>query len=191
MTPDTRRDTRPSTRRESRCQSPLARGALEAGALVAAFLAFGLGWAELPGGGPHGQPYPPAVAPEEHDQPSVWLVDGYNVLCAGVLGVKDRERWWSAANRGQLLELAERFDALEAELWVVFDGDRSPEAPGPGRVQVVFAAPADDWLLSEVGARAGAAEVAVVTADRQLAERARHRGARVVAPREFVRRCMG
>ncbi len=177
--------------RVSRWQSPLARGALEAGALVAAFLAFGLGWAALRGGGAPGQPYLPAVAPEEHGQPSVWLVDGYNVLCAGVLGVKDRERWWSAANRGQLLELAERFDALEAELWVVFDGDRSPAAPGPGRVQVVFAAPADDWLLSEVGARADAAEVAVVTADRQLAERARQRGARVVAPREFVRRCMG
>jgi predicted RNA-binding protein with PIN domain len=131
------------------------------------------------------------MAPQQQPQPRIWLVDGYNVICAGVLGVKDRQRWWSESNRSQLLDLAERFDESDVELWVVFDGDHSPETPGSGRVRVVFAAPADDWLLAEVRARAGEAQVAVVTADRPLADRARHRGAEVVAPRDFVRRCLG
>jgi hypothetical protein len=173
--------------------SPLVRGALEAAAVVAGFLAFGLGWAAAGGGAPGAPPYPPAVTPPQQAEPRVWLVDGYNVLCAGVLGVPDRQRWWAEPNRRQLLELAERFDPGEAELWVVFDGDRSPETARPGRVHVVFAAPADDWLLAEVRGRAqgGGDGVALVTADRRLAERARRRGARVVAPRDFVRRCLG
>ena len=177
----------------TRWQTPLARGAAEAAAVVAAFLACGLGWAAVQrgeGGTPPEPPYPEAVAPRERPQPRIWLVDGYNVICAGVLGLESRERWWSESNRSQLLELAQRFDASEAELWVVFDGDRNPDPAPPGRVQVVFAASADEWLLAQVRARAGE-EVAVVTADRPLADRARHRGARVVAPRDFVRRCLG
>ena len=178
-------------RTSSSWKTPLARGALEASALVAAFLVCGLGWAGLQGDARPVPSYPGAVAPQEQPQPRIWLVDGYNVICAGVLGVKDRQRWWSASNRSQLLDLAERFDQSEAELWVVFDGNHSPETSPSGRVQVVFAAPADDWLLAEVRARAGKAQVAVVTADRPLADRARHRGAKVVAPRDFVRRCLG
>jgi predicted RNA-binding protein with PIN domain len=124
-------------------------------------------------------------------RPSVWLVDGYNVLCAGALGLRERERWWSQANRSQLLELVEHFQPLDAELWVVFDGDRSPEVPASRRAHVVFASSADEWLLDEARARSADADVQVVTADRSLAERARRRGARIVAPREFVRRCIG
>ncbi len=195
-TPRTRPVLRP---RPTRRLTPLARGAAEAAGLMAAFVAFGLVWVAFAGAGTApSPPYPPAVSPppEEagHSNPGstpVWLVDGYNVLCAGVLGIRDRARWWSEANRSQLLDLAEHFDEREAELWVVFDGDRSPGGPSKGRVHVVFAAPADDWLLEQVKARAGDEEVALVTADRPLAERARHRGARIVAPREFVRRCMG
>jgi predicted RNA-binding protein with PIN domain len=124
-------------------------------------------------------------------RPSVWLVDGYNVLCAGVLGIRERERWWSEANRSQLLELVEQFQPRDAELWVVFDGARSPEEPAPRRAHVVFASSADEWLLDEVRARTPGADVQLVTADRRLAERARRRGAHIVAPREFVRRCLG
>ena len=169
---------------------------------MAVFVAFGLAWAAAAGeGASRSSPYPPAVPPPSEAPAQgpgstpghgpVWLVDGYNVLCAGVLGVRDRTRWWSEANRSLLLELAAHFDEPHAELWVVFDGDRSPEGPPQGRVRVVFAAPADDWLLAQVRARAGEEAVALVTSDRPLAERARQRGARVVAPREFVRRCMG
>jgi len=165
--------------------------------VVAGFLAFGLSWVALDpgpgreGGGSGADVYPAGVSTPSDDRPRVWLVDGYNVVCAGVMGVPDREHWWSEANRTQLVEVAEGFEDQEAEIWVVFDGDRSPEAPGPGRAQVVFATSADDWLLEQVRSRAGDAQVALVTGDRQLAERARHRGAEVVAPRDFVRRCMG
>lgn len=186
-------DAEPRPQPQPGSQTPwtaLARGAAEAVALVAAFLGFGLGWAAVEGA-TAAPAYPPAVAPKPGNPPPVWLVDGYNVLCAGALGLRDRTRWWSEANRRQLLELAERFDEPSAELWVVFDGDRSPDEAPIRRVRVVFAAPADDWLLEQVKARAGDAEVALVTADRPLADRARHRGAVVVEPRLFVRRCMG
>ena len=174
-------------------------------AVVAAFVGFGLAWAALAEGEAPASPYPSVVSPPSDAGPPsstpgpaarpeagpVWLVDGYNVLCAGVLGVRDRSRWWSEANRSQLVELAQRFDERGAELWVVFDGGRSPGEAPRGRVHVVFAAPADDWLLARVKAYEGRAQVALVTADRPLADRARHRGARIVAPRDFVRRCMG
>jgi predicted RNA-binding protein with PIN domain len=173
--------------------SSLARGACEAAALVALFLAFGLGWAEFERGGGTARPYPRGVPTTEPagGSPRIWLVDGYNVLCAGVLGVRDRRRWWSEENRGQLLELAARFDDAGAEVWVVFDGDRDSAGPEMPRLRVVFAAPADDWLLAAVKERAAAAQVALVTADRSLAERARQRGAQIVPPRDFVRRCLG
>jgi predicted RNA-binding protein with PIN domain len=170
--------------------SSLARGAFEATALVALFLAFGLGWAELERGDGAERPYPWRVLPAQ-GSPRVWLVDGYNVLCAGVLGVRDRTRWWSEENRGQLLDLVERFDDAGAEVWVVFDGERSFSGLERPRLRVVFAAPADDWLLSAVKERAAGAQVALVTADRSLAERARQRGAQIVPPRDFVRRCLG
>ena len=128
---------------------------------------------------------------EEATRPALlWLVDGYNVLCAGLLGGHDRSGWWSEARREELLALLARFDEADAEIWVVFDGPREPSSPGDiqERVRAVFAPSADEWLVEQVRAHA---EVAVVTADRKLAGRARHRGARVVSPREFLRRCTG
>jgi rRNA-processing protein FCF1 len=44
-------------------------------------------------------------------------------------------------------------------------------------------------LLREVREAEDPAHLAVVTADRRLAERARQRGARVVAPTAFLARC--
>ena len=44
-------------------------------------------------------------------------------------------------------------------------------------------------LLDRVRAAADPTRVRIVTADRQLANRARHRGAEVVAPHAFVARC--
>lgn len=157
------------------------RGVLETAAVLAAFLAFGLGLAWAWAGGDYAT----------GEVSEVWLVDGYNVICAGALAVPERERWWSQANRLQLLELAEGLEPAGDEVWVVFDGDRTPEAAHQGRAGVAFAASADDWLLAEVRRRVPEEQVCVVTADRKLADRARHRGARLVTPRDFVRRCMG
>ncbi|MEE9606532.1 MAG: NYN domain-containing protein [Myxococcota bacterium] len=121
--------------------------------------------------------------------PSLWLVDGFNVLCATLLGGRDRAEWWTAARRAEVLALAERFDEPGVEIWVVFDGLRDPgESPGR-RVRRVFAPSADDWLIEQVEARGASASLTLVTADRRVAERARRRGAQVVSPGEFLARC--
>ncbi len=160
---------------------------------------------------------------------SVWLVDGFNVLHAGVLKGRDRREWWTAPVRERLLALAAGFDDPTAELWIAFDGPapvaparkagasrprseaqpseggppqgkaaqrpRSQAQPSEGgplqdvRVRAVFAASADDWLVTRVRRAEDPARFAVVTCDRQVADRVRHRGARVVSPREFLARC--
>ena len=170
----------------------LWRGALETAAVLTAFLGFGLAWAALEGAGT-AAPYAPSGMEEATRPGTVWLVDGYNVLCTGLLGGHDRSDWWSEARREELLALLARFEGLDeanAEIWVVFDGAREPSGAGEreGHVRAVFAPSADEWLVEQVRAHA---EVAVVTADRKLAGRARHHGARVVSPREFLRRCTG
>jgi hypothetical protein len=179
----------------------LLRGAAETFGVVAAFLAGGLGIAGLEQRAlARAGAYAPAAMSEPAPEPSgaepaasarpVWLIDGYNVLCAGVLRGRERARFWSAPSRRQLLERVARFDAAGARVVVVFDGSEPPEeAPSEG-VETVFAASADAWILDalrrgEVGAPT------VVTADRQLAGRARHRGAEVVAPLAFLARCPG
>ena len=173
--------------------NPLWRGALETTAVLAAFLGFGLAWAALAG---TTTPYAPGGMEEATQPATVWLVDGYNVLCTGLLGGHDRSDWWSEARREELLALLARFegfdglDGADAEIWVVFDGARESSGADEreGHVRAVFAPSADEWLVEQVRAHA---EVAVVTADRKLAGRARRRGARVVSPREFLRRCTG
>jgi predicted RNA-binding protein with PIN domain len=172
--------------------NPLWRGALETAAVLAAFLGFGLAWAALESAGTT-TPYAPSGMEEATRPAPVWLVDGYNVLCAALLGGHDRSDWWSEARREELLALLARFDGFDetdAEIWVVFDGPREPSGAGERqeRVRAVFAPSADEWLVEQVRAHA---KVAVVTADRKLAGRARHRGARVVSPLEFLRRCAG
>jgi hypothetical protein len=88
-----------------------------------------------------------------------------------------------------LLERVSGFDA-DAEVWIVFDGpdDSGAEAELPGP-RCVFAASADDWLVDRVRRSEDPAAIAVVTADRQVAGRARGRGARIVSPKDFLARC--
>ena len=169
----------------------------EAGAalgVVAGFLALGLVARPLllaagAGADPGARRTYPAPMEQPAPHPSLWLVDGFNVLCATLLGGRDRAEWWTAARRAEVLALAERFEEPEAEIWVVFDGARDPgERPGR-RVRRVFAPSADDWLIEQVEARGASASLTVVTADRRVVDRARRRGARVVSPGEFLARC--
>src|SRR5215468_4666577 len=94
----------------------LLAGLFQTGAVVSAVLAFGLGWASLGGAGS----YTPAPMSDPR-----WLVDGFNVLHAGVLRGSDRRGWWREEARARLLARVAGFDDPAAELWVVFDG------PGP------------------------------------------------------------
>jgi predicted RNA-binding protein with PIN domain len=126
--------------------------------------------------------------------PSVWLVDGYNVLHAGVLRGRDRRGWWTATVQSRLVAIADTFEDPEARIIVVFDG-ANPEAPRaaepapPSRVELVYAPSADDWLVRHVRSSQAPERIAVVTADRQVQGRARHGGARVVSPLAFLARC--
>jgi predicted RNA-binding protein with PIN domain len=170
----------------------LGMGLLQSLGVVTAILAFGLGWAGA--GSPAGPraSYTAAVPESPREEGAVrWLVDGFNVLQAGVLRGNDRRGWWREEMRGRLLSRAAGFEEREAELWVVFDGEgpgseaeRASEWP-----RVVFAPSADDWLLQAVRDAEDPSALVVVTADRQLADRIRHRGARIVSPRTFLARC--
>jgi len=170
------------------------RGALEALCVAAAFAVLGLGWAEVVVRAPGDVGlYPPGlVEPRATEDPKLWLVDGFNVVQRGLLGGREREEWWTAPRRAELLERAAAFENGDAEIWVVFDGPQAGEEAGAaGGPRQVFAPSADDWLVAKIRAAADPARIAVVTADRRLAVRARRRGARVVPPSEFLRRCSG
>jgi len=143
--------------------------------------------------GPSSDAPPDAPAPEP--SPRIWLVDGYNVLHAGVLRGRDRREWWSAAVQQRLVDVAESFDDARAEIWVVFDdarpgrSERCREPEPPCRVRIAYAPSADDWLVKRVRRAERPAELAVVTGDRQVQGRSRHRGAHVVSPLAFLARC--
>jgi predicted RNA-binding protein with PIN domain len=130
--------------------------------------------------------------PDPCDEPRTWLIDGFNVMHAAVLRGRDRRDWWRAEARERVLALVRRLDAPGAAVVVVFDGQRPADEPErPDGPQVVFAASADDWLIRTVRQAPDPTRIALVTADRQLAARARHRGARVVGPIAFRERCGG
>jgi hypothetical protein len=161
-------------------------GVAEALLLPLVFIALGLGWwGAVLRAEPAAASYPRGVAaPAE-----TWLVDGFNVVQVGLLGGRDRSSWWSGPQRAELLARAEGFEQREAALFVVFDGERAaPDAP-LGRVRRVFAPSADEWLVARVRESAEPERLVVVTADRRLAARVRHHGARVVLPGEFLGRC--
>jgi YacP-like NYN domain-containing protein len=172
------------------------KGACEAVAIAALFAGGGIAYATAMNGGalPPGSGAPalylPSVeSPEpESGAPRVWLVDGYNVLNVGLLAGRVREGWWTGVYRDELLGRAEAFEEDAAEIWVVFDGAQPRESEHAGRVRSVFAPNADEWLLARIRER-DPAQVALVTADRRLAARARHRGVDVVAPAAFLARC--
>jgi hypothetical protein len=180
---------------------PLLDGAREALGVMGAVLLFGLVWAAVEGRAVGAYPgaemarSPEDTAHTALPEAAVWLLDGYNVLHAGLLPPGPRRDWWTGEHRQRVLAAAARFLASRpgAQVWVVFDGPSPAEEPLQGGtagvgVRSVFAPSADDWLLQRLR-EGGPGEVALVTADRRLAGRARHRGARVVAPRSFLAAC--
>ncbi|HEY5657943.1 MAG TPA: NYN domain-containing protein [Myxococcota bacterium] len=162
--------------------------------ITTAFVALGLGYAEVVKRATSEPPVYAAgfVTARTPEGPSVWLVDGFNVIQRALLGGREREEWWTARRRAELLERAAGFDDAAAEVWVVFDGtDVEPQEAVAPRLRSVFAPSADDWLVAKIRAAEDPARIAVVTADRRLAARAQRKGAQVVSPIEFLRRCSG
>ena len=131
---------------------------------------------------------------------ATWLIDGYNVLHAVLLGGQDRKSrdWWGPGARRLLLERIRRFEDLgplgedeptQAVVWVVFDGERPTPASTGVNPQVVFAPSADHWIVNRVRRSTAPGALWVVSADHQLAGRCRHAGAGVMSPRDFMARC--
>lgn len=146
------------------------------------------------------------------------LVDGFNVLHAAILVGRRGRDWWSAENREPLLERVEGWPDADDVVWVVFDGagpqwsvrlGRSERSQRPGglesapvsngadaaseprapRVHVYFAASADDFIVRRARRAAAPDRLVVVSADREVAGRARSAGCEVLPPRAFVARC--
>jgi len=170
------------------------RGAIESLGLTVLFPAVGLLWTAFALPAPEPEPHYPGSVVElvPARTPRIWLVDGFNVVQVGLLGGRTRDDWWREPRRVELLSRAASFDAREDELWVVFDGPR-PDGTGAvgDRLHPVFAPSADEWVVARVVAEPDPGRVSVVTADRRLAARVRRRGASVVSPAEFLRRCPG
>ena len=173
-------------------------GVLEALLLPLAFCALGLAWwgtALRAEGVP--PTYPRAwmeatamTQVEPAPTPSEWLVDGFNVVQVGMLGGQDRSQWWGVSHRARLLSHAAAFEPGQATVWIVFDGGHPrPESEVDGRTRVVFTPSADEWLVARVRGAEDPSRLVVVTADRRLAARVRHLGARIASPAEFLARC--
>lgn len=113
-----------------------------------------------------------------------WLVDGMNLIGSRPDG------WWRdrAAAMAALVEELEGFaQGGGQEVAVVFDG-RPVELPGHEAVSVEFAPSADDAIAALVADDPDPTSLAVVTSDRELAERVGAHGAQVIGAGGFRRR---
>ena len=124
------------------------------------------------------------------------IIDGFNVLHAGVLVGRDRAGWWQETAQRRLVERVEQFpNPQDAEIWIVFD--RRPDKEGQTanvsstdrRIRVHYAPSADDWIVEHVKKLADQRTVTVVTADRPLRDRVRHAGGELLSPRHFLADC--
>ena len=120
-----------------------------------------------------------------------WLVDGMNVI-----GSRP-DRWWNDPDRAirRLIDELDRYaEETHEEVTVVFDRQPRDVPPGMhGEVAVAFASrrgrnAADHEIAEMVSDDGSPATLHVVTSDRDLADRVRHRGARVASSGSFRRR---
>lgn len=130
------------------------------------------------------------------------LVDGFNVLHAVLLADERKDGWWKREARERLLRRVRTWPAIQDALWVAFDGsmptwsvwaepvavpqERSQSGP---IVHSVFVESADDWIVRRTRRAEEPNRMLVVTADRQVAGRARSAGAEILSPWSFISRC--
>ncbi len=127
---------------------------------------------------------------------SLLIIDGFNVLHAGILTGRDRANWWRAEIQRRLVARVEQFSQTQAaELWIVFDrrSDRHSEKEDVDsddpRIHVFYAPSADDWIVSKVEEWSSQRTITVVTADRLLRERIRRAGGMLSSPMQFLATC--
>jgi hypothetical protein len=171
-----------------------ARGVFEAIWIPAAFAVLGLSWAQVvtQAHGTDSGYDSGTLEMRVLEHPTLWLIDGFNAIQRTLLGGRERAEWWTAPRRAELMERAASFDDPSAEIWVVFDGPSPVQHEGePEGPRQVFARSADEWLVERIRDSDDPSQIAVVTADRRLASRARRRGAQIVSPSAFLERCCG
>ncbi len=124
------------------------------------------------------------------------LVDGFNVLHAGVLSGRDRAEWWKETAQRRLVHRVEKFsDADAAEIWIIFDrradkeGQATNVSSSDPRISITYSPSADDWIVEQVVQRAGSRRITVVTGDRPLRERVRRAGGSLLSPLQFLTAC--
>ena len=109
-----------------------------------------------------------------------YLVDGNNLI-----GRARRARA-SEADRSDLIrELSDRLRRTRARVIVFFDGAGETLSLGSLSIRFSGAGTADDAIVRELARSRVPREDTVVTADRELARRARDGGGRVLAPDAF------
>lgn len=124
------------------------------------------------------------------------IIDGFNVLHAGVLVGRERAGWWQEPAQRRLVARVEQFtNPSYPEIWVIFDrrSDRSSQRTDvtsqDARIRVVYAPSADDWIVEQVEALSGQRPVTVVTSDRLLRNRVRQAGGELLSPSRFLAAC--
>jgi len=112
-----------------------------------------------------------------------YLLDGDN-LVGSALG-----RRGSSGDREPLVrEISDRLRRTKARVVLFFDGAGDPLTLGNLSVRFSGVVSADDAIVREVGRTSPPRAATVVTADRELARRARDAGALAVSPEEFWNR---
>jgi len=124
------------------------------------------------------------------------IIDGFNVLHAGVLVGRERAGWWQEPAQRRLVARVEQFtNPSYPEIWVIFDrrSDRSSQRTDvtsqDARIRVVYAPSADDWIVEQVEALSGQRPVTVVTSDRLLRNRVHQAGGELLSPSRFLAAC--
>ena len=115
-----------------------------------------------------------------------YLLDGNNLI-----GSVRRTARPSEQDRDALIaELADRLRRTRARATLFFDGPAGERSRSLGSltIRTPSGGSADDAILREVAASSSPRECVVVTADRELARRAREAGGRVLPPDEFFAR---
>lgn len=127
---------------------------------------------------------------------SLLIIDGFNVLHAGILTGRDRANWWQPAMQHRLVTRVESCtDVTYANIWIVFDRRTHSEteyedvSSNDPRISVFYAPSADDWIVTQVEEHAHEQAITVVTADRLLRERVRRAGGTLCSPMRFLATC--
>lgn len=112
-----------------------------------------------------------------------YYLDGNNLI-----GIARRRSRPTEGDRQALIsELCDRLRRTRARAVLFFDGESPAAATDLGSLSIRSSAgrSADERILQEIARSPSPGDIVLVTADRELARRARDAGARTLAPGEF------